>query len=1215
MRALLPIGSVSILLIAVTSIAPSNCSGDKATLPPLPADRGVQVRRLLPDYSFVPESGEYEANVENASGQPMISWDGLIRFSPKTVIEGGLVYYGLVAQTIDYRNFTSHESGTVGWSFSSDEAGDHPQGFPLWKALWYHSPTGFYVHDKPLFTPDFKIALDDPRDNPAGVGTGLTRLFHSVIVPNPERTSENPYLSDAVGGAPDGTLHMTYDFLLLATVVHAPDTHDADFDPSHDFHATDERQRLVTGLGRLTVKFESGPGGQRIPTAIVGGGVDHSTFAVLQTPGSLPSARTVLRGFEPGITRDGNVLVFHTQMNRYTNDPSGPRPGSNHVVFSRRLQGSFADPENPAHPLRFSEPEHLSSLVSYRDLPVPMTYGPGSDSRPPLTYGERYPIFRHKILSPLGDHVYEPGEPVGGAYPWISLDGGYLAMSTSKGVGDYLDLNAVTSAIHRSGGIDFCLAGNSCSPPSDYYGSPHRRAGFAIIGEGLVARDGEASYHQMKIIDSPLNETRRALARVTQSAFRLDGPWSPTRRLPVSHFDHVRVRPESKLTMMYLKAGNQLGGISFFGRAHGTTAGTVSHAEEMGHYLLYSGLIASGPWLEDLQFDPDNSGAPHPNQPPVPPPGENYARYGTTLLTDFTKAPDVSGNNLQIDLNFGGAGAGGAFYPFNDPFGAYDGPLGDHERELQIGRVGQGVYLSSDGEILVREGLHSRPGALSDYDDELAVHFWYRPLADNTGRVLARGPAYEIAVGGKTPNLTVQVNADTAVGGTVTARAKTNQGFRVGSWYHVVVQLSAEASTDRARIDIWVNGSLVTVFQSPSIASQLVGLHHSAERTSFGPGGLGAASDRVMVLDEIAISNRRLRPEEIREAALREVSRVDSGPAGQDTLGVLSAWIQAAGHDPDEAFVPADNPATQEKVDLGHLLFFDSRLSQDGSISCASCHQPAAGFGDPDPVGTSQGVGGVRGRRHSPHIVNLVFQKPGDRFFRDGRADSLEAQVLMPIEDPVEMASSVDAAVQVVRSNPADYDSSVQGAFGHGAVEFTRNDLSQALATYVRSLIVGDAPLDRHQRGDAAALTPAERNGLGIFMSNCVACHSGANLSDNRFHNIGLFDLGATAADTGRFEVTDRDPDRGAFKTPGLRDLDRRATLLGHAGIHDIGAVIDSYSLGGLFRDVQGPNRSVAHNVRALHLTAGQKADLAAFLANGLKSNVDSVYDHVSPWQ
>src|SRR6478735_7986372 len=179
--------------------------------------------------------------------------------------------------------------------------------------------------------------------------------------------------------------------------------------------------------------------------------------------------------------------------------------------------------------------------------------------------------------------------------------------------------------------------------------------------------------------------------------------------------------------------------------------------------------------------------------------------------------------------------------------------------------------------------------------------------------------------------------------------------------------------------------------------------------------------------------------------------------------------------------VPEENPMTAEKIALGRRLFNDRRLSRDGSTACATCHDASNAFGDDRPIAV--GVFGRIGRRNAPAIVNRAW---GRAFFWDGRAHSLEEQVLKPIEDPKEMYLPVVEAASRAGVSVAD--------------------LSRALATYVRSILSGDSPYDRFVNGDRTALTAEQQAGLQIFRGkgNCSACHVGPNFSDERLHNTGV---------------------------------------------------------------------------------------------------------------
>lgn len=190
--------------------------------------------------------------------------------------------------------------------------------------------------------------------------------------------------------------------------------------------------------------------------------------------------------------------------------------------------------------------------------------------------------------------------------------------------------------------------------------------------------------------------------------------------------------------------------------------------------------------------------------------------------------------------------------------------------------------------------------------------------------------------------------------------------------------------------------------------------------------------------------------------------------------------------------VPEENPLTAEKVQLGRQLFSESRLSRTGEISCQTCHQPALGFTDGNTV--AKGVMGRTGRRNVPAIINRGY---GSAYFWDGRARSLEQQVLKPIQDPNEMDMPLDELVGRLQHDRT-YAKLFRQTFGHDVLA---EDVAKALASYVRTILSGDSPMDRFISGDVTALTETARRGLQIFRGkgNCVACHLGPDFSDERF--------------------------------------------------------------------------------------------------------------------
>ena len=265
--------------------------------------------------------------------------------------------------------------------------------------------------------------------------------------------------------------------------------------------------------------------------------------------------------------------------------------------------------------------------------------------------------------------------------------------------------------------------------------------------------------------------------------------------------------------------------------------------------------------------------------------------------------------------------------------------------------------------------------------------------------------------------------------------------------------------------------------------------------------------------------------------------------------------------------VPEDNPITADKIELGRRLFNDRRLSRDRSVACASCHDPRRAFSDGRPVAI--GVNGRLGRRSAPALINRGY---GRAFFWDGRASSLEQQVLQPIQDQNEMDMTLAEASARVGVSEAD--------------------LSRALASYVRSILSGDAPFDRFVNGDRKALTAEQQAGLQIFRGkgNCTACHVGPTFSDERFHNTGVAWRDGRLHDEGRAGVTSLEADRGAFKTPTLREVARTAPYMHDGSLVTLDDVINYYDRGG------NPNVGLDPELRPLKLTTDEKRALAAFL-------------------
>ncbi|MEQ1909731.1 MAG: cytochrome c peroxidase [Vicinamibacterales bacterium] len=273
--------------------------------------------------------------------------------------------------------------------------------------------------------------------------------------------------------------------------------------------------------------------------------------------------------------------------------------------------------------------------------------------------------------------------------------------------------------------------------------------------------------------------------------------------------------------------------------------------------------------------------------------------------------------------------------------------------------------------------------------------------------------------------------------------------------------------------------------------------------------------------------------------------------------------------------VPAGNPLTPEKIEAGRRLFADTRLSRDGTIACTSCHDPERAFTKLEAV--SPGVFGRRGHRNAPTLINRAW---GRVFFWDGRAATLEEQVLMPIEDPNEMdLPLIEASARV---------------------GLPTTEIAQALASYVRSLMSGNSPFDRFAAGDCSALSPEERNGLRLFQGrgNCSICHDGANFTDEKLHNTGVAwasaddraGLPGHFLDEGGAAIGGSSAARGTFKTPTLREVGRTAPYMHDGSLATLDEVVDFYNRGGR------PNPHLDPDLRPLDFSDEDRKSLVAFL-------------------
>ena len=309
-----------------------------------------------------------------------------------------------------------------------------------------------------------------------------------------------------------------------------------------------------------------------------------------------------------------------------------------------------------------------------------------------------------------------------------------------------------------------------------------------------------------------------------------------------------------------------------------------------------------------------------------------------------------------------------------------------------------------------------------------------------------------------------------------------------------------------------------------------------------------------------------------------------------------------------EVPVPADNPMSEEKVELGKMLYFDPRLSGDSSISCSKCHDPETGFTEESQLSTA--YPGTKHWRSTPTILNAAYH---DFLFWDGRAGSLEEQALGPIQAPIEMNQNL-AHLEAKLSQIPEYVKRFKDVFGEKP---NRDDLAKAIAAFERTIVSTNVPLDNYLKGDKSAMTEQQVSGMKVFegKAGCIQCHNGALLSDKSFHvtgvpevealqdesdriltrhffarDSGVEDYESVDSDFGRFFNSNNEKEKGAFKTPSLREITETSPYMHNGAFMTLEEVVDFYDKGA----GDSPNKD--EMLKPLNLTDQEKKDLIAFL-------------------
>lgn len=326
--------------------------------------------------------------------------------------------------------------------------------------------------------------------------------------------------------------------------------------------------------------------------------------------------------------------------------------------------------------------------------------------------------------------------------------------------------------------------------------------------------------------------------------------------------------------------------------------------------------------------------------------------------------------------------------------------------------------------------------------------------------------------------------------------------------------------------------------------------------------------------------------------------------------------------------IPAGNPQSDAKVELGKKLFEDKRFSSTGEVACATCHDAKKAFTD-GPLKVSEGIKKLQGTRNAPTVINSAYMR---KMFWDGRSPDLEDQALHPFVNPVEMGlPSHEPILKVVRRD-REYAKAFKEVFGKSGGDITMAEVTQAIAAFERTVVAGNSPFDRwHFGGEPHALTDAQKRGFDLFVNKarCVSCHrveqTQALFTDNRFHNVGVGindvqgDVPALAkeflkaqatlsevdkkvlsdrraSELGRFAVTRGFDDLGSFKTPTLRNIAATSPYMHDGSLKTLRETVVHYNNGGVTKEGDRVNDFLSGGIRPLGLTDPEIDDLVAFM-------------------
>ncbi len=295
--------------------------------------------------------------------------------------------------------------------------------------------------------------------------------------------------------------------------------------------------------------------------------------------------------------------------------------------------------------------------------------------------------------------------------------------------------------------------------------------------------------------------------------------------------------------------------------------------------------------------------------------------------------------------------------------------------------------------------------------------------------------------------------------------------------------------------------------------------------------------------------------------------------------------------------VPVDNPITPEKIALGKKLFFDTALSVDRSMSCATCHDPELGWGNGQKI--AEGAGGVRGKRNVLSILNVGFYDK--HLFWDGRVKTLEQQALIPVFEATEMGMKSEEQLLERINSDEEYKTCFAEAFDDGV---TAVNVARALATFQRTIYVKEIPYDRYLAGDKTAMSESAIRGARVFSNrrkaNCASCHPAPMFTDQDPYNVGI-GMDQAEPDWG-FHHTKGWAFWGKFRSPSLRGIDQTAPYMHDGSLATLEEVVDYYDRGGISHEYTD---NAITNVGLTRMSERDKKDLVTFLREGLREIKD----------